>query len=51
MEFYFRKINVSFSKLMDEKYRYFVKKVDDTKKYNLDKDSLFTEFNEHILNG
>ncbi len=51
MEFYFRKINFSFSKLIDEKYRYFIKKIDDTKKYNLDKDSLFTEFNEQILNG
>ena len=51
MEFYFRKINNSFSKLVDEKYSYFVKKIDDTKKYNLDKESLFMEFNEQILNG
>tara|TARA_B100000902_G_scaffold195885_1_gene187130 strand:- start:740 stop:1672 length:933 start_codon:yes stop_codon:yes gene_type:complete len=51
MEFYFRKINISFSKLIDEKYNYFVKKINDTKKYNLDKESLFTEFNEQILNG
>jgi len=51
MEFYFRKINNSFSKLIDEKYSYFIKKIDDTKKYNLDKESLFTEFNEQILNG
>ena len=51
MEFYFRKINNSFSKIIDEKYSYFVKKIDDTKKYNLDKESLFMEFNEQILNG
>ena len=51
IEFYFREINNSFSKLIDEKYSYFIKKIDDTKKYNLDKESLFMEFNEQILNG
>ena len=51
IEFYFREINNSFSKTIDEKYSYFIKKIDDTKKYNLDKESLFTEFNEQILNG
>ena len=30
---------------------YFVKKIDNLKKYNLDEESLFIEFNEKILNG
>ena len=36
---------------IDMKYSYFIKKISDTKIYNLDKDSLFLEFNEEILNG
>ena len=32
-------------------YSYFVKKIDNLKKYNLDEESLFIEFNEKILNG
>ena len=32
-------------------YSYFVKKIDNFKKYNLDEESLFIEFNEKILNG
>ena len=32
-------------------YSYFVKKIDNIKKYNLDEESLFIEFNEKILNG
>jgi len=51
MEFYFRKLNNSFSNLINEKYNYFIKRIADTKTYNLDKDSLFIEFNEKILNG
>ncbi len=51
IEFYFRNLNVSFSKLINEKYSYFVKRIADTKTYNLDKESLFIEFNENILNG
>ena len=50
IEFYFRKLNISFSKLINEKYSYFVKRIADTKIYNLDKESLFIEFNEEILN-
>src|SRR6056300_1249035 len=49
MEFYFRKLNKSFSKLLNEKYSYFIKRISDTKTYNLDKESLFIEFNEEIL--
>jgi len=51
IEFYFRKLNSSFSKIIDVKYSYFIKKISDTKIYNLDKDSLFLEFNDEILNG
>ena len=32
-------------------YSYFVKKIDNLKKYNLDEESFFIEFNEKILNG
>jgi DNA polymerase-3 subunit delta' len=51
MEFYFRKLNQSFSKLLNEKYSYFIKRISDTKTYNLDKESLFMEFNEEILDA
>ena len=51
MELYFRNLNRSFSNLINDKYSYFVKRIADTKIYNLDKDSLFMEFNEEILNG
>ena len=51
MEFYFRKVNKSFSMLINDKYSYFVKRISDTRTYNLDRESLFTEFNEEILNG
>jgi DNA polymerase-3 subunit delta' len=51
MEFYFRKLNQSFAKLVNEKYSYFIKRISDTKTYNLDKESLFMEFNEEILDA
>jgi DNA polymerase-3 subunit delta' len=51
MEFYFIKLNQSFSKLLNEKYSYFIKRISDTKTYNLDKESLFMEFNEEILDA
>ena len=51
MEFYFRNLNQSFSKLLNEKYSYFIKRISDTKTYNLDKESLFMEFNEEILDA
>ncbi len=50
IEFYFRKLNLSFSKLINEKYSYFIKRIEETKTYNLDKESLFMEFNDEILN-
>ena len=51
MEFYFRKLNQSFSTLFNEKYSYFIKRISDTKTYNLDKELLFIEFNEEILDA
>ena len=51
IEFYFRKLNSSFSNLINQKYSYFLKRISDTKTYNLDKESLFMEFNEEILDG
>ena len=51
IELYFRKLNLSFSKLVNDKYSYFVKRIAETKTFNLDKESLFMEFNEEILNG
>ena len=39
IEFYLRKLNTPFSKLVNEKYIYFVKRISDTKTYNLDKES------------
>ena len=32
-------------------YNYFIKKIDDLKKYNLDEESFFIEFQDKILNG
>tara|TARA_B100000900_G_scaffold109660_1_gene91523 strand:- start:318 stop:1250 length:933 start_codon:yes stop_codon:yes gene_type:complete len=49
IEFYLRKPNQIFSKLLYEKYNYFVRRISDTKIYNLDKDLLFAEFTEEIL--
>jgi DNA polymerase-3 subunit delta' len=51
MELYFIKLNQSFSKLLNQKYSYFIKRISDTKTYNLDKESLFMEFNEEILDA
>ncbi len=51
VEFYFTKLNKSFSQTINEKYSYFIKRFSDTKKYNLDEESLFIEFEEKILNG
>ena len=51
MEFYFRKLNSSFSKNINDKYSYFLKKISDTKTFNLDEELLFMEFEDEILNG
>ena len=51
IEFYFRKLNFSFSKKINDKYSYFLKRISDTKNFNLDEESLFIEFEDEILNG
>ena len=51
VEFYFRKLNSSFSKKVNDEYSYFLKKISDTKNFNLDEESLFIEFHDEILNG
>ena len=50
IELYFR-YNTSIHKhILIQKYNYFVKRINDTKKYNLDIDTLFMEFQNSILN-
>ncbi len=51
LEFYLRKLNESFSTRINDKYSYFLRKISDTKSYNLDEEILFSEFNEEVLNG
>ena len=51
IEFYFRKLNLSFSNKINQKYSYYLKRISDTKTFNLDEDSLFMEFDEEVLNG
>ena len=51
IEYYFRKINLSFTSTIYDKYIYFIKKISDTKRFNLDEETLFMEFEEEILNG
>tara|TARA_B100001057_G_scaffold277719_1_gene278010 strand:+ start:1198 stop:2130 length:933 start_codon:yes stop_codon:yes gene_type:complete len=50
IEIYFRKLNISFSNEVNDKYSYFIKRISNTKIYNLDKESLLMEFKEEILN-
>jgi DNA polymerase III subunit delta' len=51
IEFYFRKLSICFSRKINEKYSYFLKRISDTKTFNLDEESLFIEFEEDVLNG
>ena len=51
MEFYFRK-NVSLTNIkLINTYSYFLKKIENTKTFNLDEETLFMEFEDSILNG
>tara|TARA_B100001057_G_scaffold500203_1_gene614059 strand:+ start:4417 stop:5349 length:933 start_codon:yes stop_codon:yes gene_type:complete len=51
IELYFNKINSSISDKINKEYSYFLKKISNTKKFNLDEETLFLEFEENILNG
>ena len=50
VEFYLSRIETSVSLNVREKYSYFLKRISDTKKFNLDQESLFIEFKDKILN-
>jgi len=51
VELFFRK-NISNIKINPfNSYNYFIRKINDTKKFNLDEESLFMEFEYKILNG
>ena len=50
IEFYFTKINSLISSDFFNKYHYFIKRISDTRKFNLDEESLFLEFENKILN-
>ena len=51
IELYFNRLNFSISTKMYEKYSYFLNRISNTKKFNLDYESLFMEFEEQILKG
>ena len=51
IEFYFRKINLSISSKIHDKYSYYLEKISDTKRFNLDIETLLIEFKEEVLNG
>ena len=51
IQYFFLKTNLSFNFKTYEKYTYFLKRISDTKRFNLDDDSIFIEFEEQILNG
>ena len=51
LESYFQKINLTFTLKINEKYSYFLKRISDTRNFNLDEESLFMEFEEEVLNG
>jgi DNA polymerase-3 subunit delta' len=51
LEFYFRtKVKLAKSTTF-EYYDYFLERINDTKRFNLDEESLFMEFEYKILNG
>ena len=51
IEIYFRN-NTSVKNVeLTNVYNYFLKKINDTKKYNLDEESLFMEFEDKVING
>ena len=51
IEFYLNKINLNISFKFFNEYTYFLKRMSDTKRFNLDEESLFIEFEDKILNG
>ncbi len=51
IEFYLSKIDGSIPSSLQEKYSYFLKRISNTKNFNLDDEVLFLEFENKILNG
>jgi len=51
IEFYFNQISSSLSFRFINEYNYFLKRISDTRRFNLDEESLFIEFKEKVLNG
>ncbi len=51
IEFYFRKINLTYNEKIDKKYSYFLEKISYTKRFNLDEETLLMEFKDSVLNG
>ena len=50
IELHLSKVNQSIYSPINDKYNYFLKRISDTKRFNLDEDSLFIEFEEELLN-
>ena len=50
IELYLSKIKHTIYSPINDRYNYFLKRISDTKRFNLDEDSLFIEFKEEILN-
>ena len=51
IELYFRN-NISIKNIrLINLHNYFLKKINNTKKFNLDEESLFMEFEDRVLNG
>ena len=50
IETYLVKLNLKTNFRILKKYNYFIKKISEVKRFNLDEETLFIEFNEEILN-
>ncbi len=50
IETYLVKLNLKTNFKILKRYNYFIKKISEVKRFNLDEESLFIEFNEEILN-
>lgn len=50
VEIYLRKLTSSYSIKINDQYSYFLKRISDTNKFNLDEEILFSEFEELVLN-
>ena len=51
LESYFKMINYNFRLDIFDQCEYFLKKISDTRRFNLDEESIFIELEEKILNG